>query len=238
MILCTSITQSYLERSKPFFESAVKFIDCQKVCFTINFDCNIPGWHTLRVDYTPEWSPTNRDNYASLQHGLFIKHLECDAKEMILFCDSDMILQRQFPDIAYRNEICVTECSFPALKLHQAIDNIKGNPLAKQGVVNRDEFCAAWICMSAENWKLFYSHVERNIAYLSYFTHHAAWQVFINVIALNFSLCRLPDNICNAVWYEGTRAVQEGGMLMIHDQLRSNAPVYFNHNKFNKDGLE
>ena len=231
MVICTSITKSYLEKSQPFFQSVNQHYTGRKVCFTIGFNAKIEGWETISVLPQFNWRPKNREDYYSLQHGEFIQHLNVDDEEMILFLDSDMILQREW-DLEFppTDAFLVTLCSYPPLKLFEVVKNlgIKGN---REGFYDKykaflqREFCAFFLIAKAKNWKILFELVKQNIKMLNSFEHHAAWQLLINICITNYmKAIKLPDHICNAEWYEGTE-MKDG---KVGDEI-----VYFNHTKFN-----
>lgn len=240
MVIATSITKSYLDRSQPFFESVNKHFTGRKVCFTIGFITTIEGWECIETPL-PEckWQPTNRKEYYSLQHGEWIKYIELADDEMILFCDSDMVLQRPFDlEFPVTHKIGVTRCVHPAIPLLQVSKNIHCKLSEKQlftkfkefqHLYRKGEFCACFIVASFASWKLIYKLCKQNYFILNWFTHHAAWQFLINCSL--FGTMRgfvLPEYVVNASWYEGMGAVDKDGVLMYRDEV-----VYFNHTKFN-----
>lgn len=244
MILCTSITSNYLERSQPFFTSAVKHWPHRRICFTIGFIATIEGWETIQVQPECEWRPKNRSTYYSLQHGEFIKHMRSvNPEEMILFCDSDMILQRPFDlDMPATNKILVTGCSWPQLKLMEVVGNLKparraDKVIKKWGILVQREFCGCFIIAKAKIWLSIYHRCKELYPLLNEFEHHAAWQLLVNLaIHGTFKMVLLPEHICNASWYEGTRAAGSPlsvDVMSIGDQsVVSKEVVYFNHTKF------
>lgn len=246
MILATSITQSHLDKSQPYFQSAIKYFTGRKICFTINFTCQIEGWETIQVKPECKWRPTNRDNYYSLQHGEFIKYLNVEPDEVILFTDSDIILQRPFDlDFPDSNAVFVTQCSFPQLKLFEVVRNLKCSKrpdkfFAKYHVFSQREFCACFIMAKASTWKAMYNEAVKIYDMLNNFKHHAAWQLLINIVVYNdFNCYLLPSFVCNASWYDGTSAISKDGILYeMSEGVKDGEPVmnsevvYFNHTKF------
>lgn len=232
MTIATSITESYLERSKPFFESIVKNFTGRKICFSIGFKPIIDGWEVREVTGKAiNWKPENRKDYYSLQHGEFVDYCKFDNNEMILFCDSDMILQRKFDLVFEKENIYVTNNSYPEISLTKAIINIKGDPAAILSISQEKEFSAAWMCMSATNWRKVYFHTLTYSRFLGYFKHHAAWQVLINLVVHELgNMVWLGEHIQNAIWYSGTQAKKIGDKLIVGHEV-----VYFNHTKFNTE---
>lgn len=236
MVICTSITQSYLEKSKPFFDSVNKHFDGKKICFCIGFTAEIEGWETVTVNELEcKWRPKNRKDYYSLQHGEFIKHYKFDPDEMIALMDSDVILQRKFDlDFPATDGICVTRCSTPSIALRDVVKNIgfKGRTsrfYSKYGIEHQREFCAAFIMAKAKTWSNIHLYTSRSYGMLEGFTHHAAWQLLINVALINkVKSFILPEFIMNAEWYKGMGAVNEDWVLKVGEET-----VYFNHTKFN-----
>lgn len=252
MILSTSITQSYLERSQPFFASAVNYWPGRRICFTIGFTADIEGWETIQVTPECKWRPKNRQDYYSMQHGEFITYLnDVPHDEMVLFCDSDMILQRPFDlEMPATNRVLVTACSFPQLKLFEVIKNLKCKRrpdkfYKKYSAFIQREFCACWIMAKVSTWRSIYAHCKELYPMLNDFEHHAAWQLLINTaVTNNMQVSLLPEFICNASWYTGTKAY--GNPLQVEDKriaFAGDGPedmsevnietVYFNHTKFN-----
>lgn len=239
MVICTSITKDYLEKSKPFFESVSKYFWGKKICFCIGFTvAEIKGWEIITVNEVEcKWQPRNRPDYASLQHGEFIKHYNFSNDEMIIFVDSDMILQKRM-DLKFpvTDSVLVTRCSYPAKRLFQVVADLKCKKRAdkffnKYKTVAQMEFCAAFLMARASTWQKIYRHSSELYDMLKCFDHHAAWQLLINAaISNNLHVKILPDFICNADWYEGTKAVNDKGVLKIGKE-----PVYFNHTKFSQD---
>lgn len=251
MIIATSITESYLEKSKPFFDSVVQNFEGRRICFTIGFETTIEGWECIKAGQPNfNWRPTNRENYASLQHGEFVKYLPGDINpdDLILFLDSDMILQRKW-DLQFNSTrgITVTSSSWPLNTLQQVVTNlgIKGaakKKLCKQYNIHKDfkEFCACFIIATLDSWENIYKHCKANYSLLDNFTHHAAHQLLINVVVLNNfpKVFLLPDFVVNASWYKGTKAT--GNPLSVEvdasteqEDIKKLEPVYFNHTKFN-----
>jgi hypothetical protein len=240
LTLATSITQPYLERSKPFFESAVKYWPGDKICFCIGFTCEIEGWNTVIVPEDSlqfDWRPINRKNYYSLQHGEFIDHYKFDPNEIIVFCDSDMLLQRKW-DVKLNIEpggFFVTNSSFPATTLRNVISNIGcSDPIGvaiKYDIgVTETEFCTCFMIASATDWRLLFSRVKINRSFMNYFNHHAAWQLLLNVLVpVTFKMEVLPPTICCADWYSGSPANYVYDTLMVGSKV-----VYFDHHKFKK----
>lgn len=242
MIIATSITEEYLEKSKPFFESANKHFEGEKICFCIGFICQIEGWDVVYVPIEGlkcKWQPKNRKNYYSLQHGEFVEWYNFKDNETILFVDSDMILQRPF-DIALdfkETDFYTTDSSFPATLLQDAAINLNVKApidfFDKFNITSdssEEEFCAAWMTASVKNWKKLFKLTKSNyLEFLSYFEHHAAWQLLINYTIINyFRYKKLAPNIQNAIWYSGTSAQIKNDTLFYQDKT-----VYFNHTKFN-----
>lgn len=240
MIIATSITESYLERSKPFFESVNKHFTGKKICFCLGFQVDIEGWETVLVpisDLRCTWQPKNRKSYYSLQHGEFMDHYEFDYDEDILFIDSDMILQRPF-NLNFdfdEAQFFVTDSSFPATTLIEVIKNLDGmdqdNFIERYGIDDSEtEFCAGWMCAKARDWQILYNLCLREYeGFLSYFSHHAAWQLLINFMIINYFRVRIVNSLIqNADWYSGTAAKNVDDVLKIGDNT-----VYFNHTKFN-----
>lgn len=233
MVIATSITKAYLERSKPFFESVVKYWPGKRVCFTIGFTAIIEGWDCIETPL-PEckWQPVNRVDYASLQHGEWVKcYKPDDPNEMIMFVDSDMILQREwdltFPPV---NGVWVTQCSYPQLTLMKVVGNLKPKRradkiFAKYRISLQREFCACLILAKYSTWQRIYHHCYYLYPLLEDFVHHAAWQLLINAaISNNMKAVLLPPFVCNAEWYEGSTMI---------DGKVDGEIVYFNHTKFN-----
>lgn len=239
MIIATSITEEYLLKSKSFFESVNKHFNGRKICFCIGFVWKIEGWEVVYVPKDKlqcKWQPKNRLNYYSLQHGEFVNFYNFKDEDEVLFIDSDMILQRKFESVYNFKEtdFYVTDSSFPATILYQAAINI-GVKNYKEffnqfEIDEEEEFCAAWLLTDIKNWKKLYNIVKLQYEeFLSYFEHHAAWQLFINYVIINyFRYKRLNDIIQNAEWYSGTEANNVNDVLVVRDQI-----VYFNHTKFN-----
>ena len=189
MILATSITQPFLLRSQPFFESTVKHFDGKRICFCIGFNCEIKGWETVEVPINSlsiTWQPANRKDYYCLQHGEFTKFYKFDPTEVIAFCDSDMVLQRDW-DLKLNVEpssFYVTNSSFPPTTLRDVISNIGCTNPAE--VVNKymigideREFCTCILIANADAWRMLYNRVKINKGFLNYFNHHATWQLLI-----------------------------------------------------------
>ena len=281
MILATSITADYLERSQPFFESVCKYFPThdkagqpnRRLCFTISFATTIEGWECIETAM-PEcaWQPTNRPAYHSLQHGEFVKYLpykensapdkidpdDINPDDLICFIDSDMVLQRPF-DLEFPSTrgILVTACSYPALSLRAVVGNLleagSGKPMpriAKSVIKKYDikeqytEFCAGFIIATVASWENFYIYAKRLYPLLDSFKHHAAWQLLINLVALQHfpRVSLLPPHICNATWYEGTGMMADGSIFVgrkgvvgadgaIKDEVMAEQ-VYFKHTKF------
>jgi len=227
MILATSITESYLQKSKPFFASGVKYFIGKRICFCIGFNCTIEGWETVNVPLPLKcnWQPTNRENYHSLQHGEFINHYNFSDDDMVCFCDSDMVLQRPFDVDFVGNGFYVTRSSFPATHLNDVSKNLGYNDK-----IDGYEFCTCIIVAKVYLWRELFSKVVRNYKpFLHNYNHHAAWQLLINKLIINhlpYSI--VPSVYCCAHWYSGTPAKYVGGKLMIKNEV-----VYFNHTKFN-----
>ncbi len=240
MILSTSITQSYLEKSLPFFESTVKHFDGKRICFCIGFETEIKGWETVNVHIESlqiNWQPVNRKEYYSLQHGEFTRHYNFNPDDVIMFCDSDMVLQKDW-DLKLNIEpgsFFVTNGSFPPTTLRSVISNLGcSNPVevaTKYSIeIDETEFCACFMIASAESWRLLFNRVKINKSSLNYFTHHAAWQLLINILVkATFKLEILPPTVCCADWYSGTPANYVGDALMVGSKV-----VYFDHTKFKK----
>lgn len=239
MILATSITKSYLDKSKPFFDSAVKHFHGTRICFCIGFSCEIKGWETVNVPIESlqiNWQPYNRNNYHSLQHGEFTRHYIFNPKEIIIFCDSDMVMQKDFYyyDIDNLSTFCVTDSSFPPTKIYNVIENLKCSypDLVMRGYgigYDETESCACFMIANIESWKLLYKRVYANKSFLKHFRHHAAWQLLISIlIKATFDYEVLKPVICCADWYTGSPAKYVGDKLMIDGK-----EVYFNHTKFN-----
>lgn len=224
MILATSITPAYLEKSKPFFDSVNKYFDGKKICFTIGFKTDIEGWETVEAEPECKWTPENRKDYGCLQHGEFIKHYPFLDSDQVLFCDSDMILQREFKTNFKLEGFIVSDCSFPAQTLQEASENL-GKKYSGQG----KEFCTCWMLATAKDWKELFNKVRANYGFLNDYTHHAAWQLLINRIANKaFNVFRIDPVFCTADWYKGSEAVYEEGILKVKGET-----VFFNHHKFN-----
>lgn len=250
MVIATSITQPYLEKSKPFLDSVQLYMPgIRRICFTIGFVAVIDGWECVEVQPECTWRPKNRDDYYSLQHGEFIKHATFEANEMILFCDSDMVLQREWDlQMPPTDSILLTQSSWPQTKLMDVVKNIGcrrriDKVLKKWGILVQREFCACFIIAKARTWERIYRHAVDLYPMLNDFTHHSAWQLLLNVIIHNnfHSHIILPEHICNAGWYEGTGAKYDNGILKVQVQGKDvkgelvsiYETVYFNHTKFN-----
>ena len=252
MVIATSITESYLQKSEPLFASCREHFEGRRICFTIGFMAVIPGWECIQTEL-PEypWQPENRKEFYCLQHGEFVKYLPDDINpdDMILFIDSDMVLQRKwdlnFPSM---KGVQVTASSFPLQTLQQVISNlgVKGNKkkkLCNDYVIIPPymEFCTGFLIATLDSWEDIYRESKKLYPLLQNFKHHAAWQLLINLAIIN---CRrvflIPDHVCNAIWYSGTKAVEVEGKLMIEVDVSTESetkykvePVYFNHTKFN-----
>jgi hypothetical protein len=255
MVIATSITESYLERSQPLFKSVVENFSGTRICFTIGFETTIEGWECIKTEL-PEctWQPDNRKDFYTLQHGEFVKYIpDTEPDEMILFIDSDMIMQREW-DITMNSTraISVTASSWPLNTLMQVVENLgikggKKKKLCKLYDIHKDykEFCTAFIIASFDQWENIYRAIRGMYVFLDNFKHHAAWQLLINLVVLSkFQVVKiLPEHICNATWYTGTRAkgspltVTMMGTKKLHDggteDVVSDEVIYFNHTKFN-----
>ena len=233
MVIATSITQDYLKQSQPLFDSGVKNWRGRRICFTIGFKEDIEGWETIYVPATEcNWKPSNRKDYQSLQHGEWVNYLNLPLNEMVLFVDSDMELQRPFDlDMPHTDKICVTACSWPQLHLYEVIKNIGGDSKKMadgyKAFIQR-EFCGCFILTSVKTWLTIYANCKSLYPMLKHFNHHAAWQLLINVAVSGMRMTMLPEFVCNAVWYNGTKAKIMEGNLLVEDEK-----VYFNHTKFN-----
>lgn len=260
MTIATSITQSYLECSQPFFTSVAEHFDGRRICFTIGFETTIEGWQCIKTEPSEcAWQPTNRDGYGSLQHGEFIKYLpqpvtipgndspdDIGPDEMILFVDSDMVLQREWDVLGSSTRaVGVTACSWPQQTLWKVMDNLGTMKLrkkmAKEYMIHEKsvEFCAGFILASLDQWENIYRGCKKMYPFLDNFKHHAAWQLLINIVILNScpSVKLLPEHICNATWYTGTRAKDDPLSVVItakqnDETIVSNEVVYFKHTKF------
>lgn len=252
MIILTSITSAYLQKSEPFFESCNKFWPDRKICFTIGFMASIDGWETIQTQW-PEypWTPANRQDYGSLQHGEFVKYLPDDIEpdDMMLFIDSDMVLQKPW-DLVFPSMkgVQVTACSWPMQSLQQVVSNLGVKGVRKKRLLDKYviiprymEFCTGFLIATLDSWEDIYRESKRLYPLLDNFKHHAAWQLLINLAILNSRRAFvIPDHVCNALWYTGTRAVSVDGKLMIEVDVSTVEktaykvePVYFNHTKFN-----
>lgn len=230
MIIATSITASYLERSQPFFTSVCQYMPThnkagvpnRRICFTIGFTTTIEGWECIQTEPSEcKWQPTNRENFATLQHGEFVKYLPEDIEpdEMLLFIDSDMVLQREFDlEFPSMKGILVTACSYPQLPLRQVVKNLKGKTgTVRQFDIRKEytEFCAAFIIATVARWEDIYRASRGLYPLLDNFKHHAAWQLLVNLAVLrNFRAFLLPSHICNAPWYEGTGMMADGTIFV------------------------
>ncbi len=242
MTICTSITENYLDKSKPFFESVNQYFQGNKVCFCLGFMATIEGWETIEVPLPLEcnWQPKNREEFYTLQHGEFTEYYKFEDEDVILFCDSDMVLQNDFclPWSVDDNTFLVTDSSFPATNIRDVMKNINCNhPLEltiDYSVATTDkEFCTCFLMANGATWKRLYDMVKLNYRHiLNGSTHHAAWQLLINLMVnfYDFNKVTLGDFIVNASWYAGTRAKRKNGLLHVGKEL-----VYFNHTKFNND---
>ncbi len=269
MIIATSITESYLAKSMPFFTSVNEHWHDRKICFTIGFTATIEGWECIKTESSEcPWRPLNREGYGSLQHGEFIKYLpqpetvtdrvsdkDIAPDEMILFIDSDMVMQRKWDLFTSSTRaVAVTASSWPQQTLWDVICNLgvthkKRKALAKDYMIHEKslEFCTGFILASLDQWENIYHGCKRNYAFLDNFTHHAAWQLLINIVILNTcpSVKLLPEHVVNATWYSGTRATtNKEGLLSVTmmgtqknesdvSEIVSDEVVYFNHTKFN-----
>jgi len=254
MTIATSITESYLERSKPFFTSCVDNWPDRRICFTIGFKTEIDGWECIETALPEcEWQPENRESFHTLQHGEFVKYIpDTEPDEMILFIDSDMVMQRPWDILTNGTKaVSVTACSWPQQTLWQVMDNLGNHKLrkklAKQYMVHEKalEFCTGFIIASYDQWENIYRECKGMYKLLDNFKHHAAWQLLINIVILNtcVSVKLLPEHICNASWYTGTRV--KGDLLTVtmmgtkslpdggEEDVVSEEVVYFNHTKFN-----
>ena len=245
MIIATSITESYLEKSKPFFESVNKNFKGKKICFTLGFIILIDGWETIYVPLDKikcQWQPRNRYDYYSLQHGEFVKFYDFKDEDQVLFLDSDMILQRPIDDLLLTSKgtFFVTDSSFPAAKIKDVIQypeyDFRGNleKFCEEHHIddNTKEFCAAFMYANVKAWRGLYAIVKSiHLYFLPHFAHHAAWQTLINIVILNhFPYIRLNPIVCNATWYSGTKVVRRDNKLMYQNSM-----VYFVHTKFNEE---
>jgi len=229
MTICTSITETYLNKCSRFFESVRENFTGKRICFTIGFMAVIEGWETVYVEKCEyDWKPTNRKNYASLQHGEFIKHYDFAPDEMICFMDADMILQRKW-DITFppTKGVLVTQCSWPRQRLGQVARNLRCKRMdkffSKYQVLYEVEFCTCFIVATSTTWRGIYAECKSMYDMLLFFKHHAAWQLLINIAVLRtFKVMYLPDYICCAEWYTGS-PMKEG---KVGEEL-----VYFNHTK-------
>lgn len=251
MVIATSITEDYLHKSQPFFDSVKENFEGRRICFTIGFMASIEGWETIRAEL-PEctWQPQNRKSFYTLQHGEFVKYLPDDINpdDLILFIDSDMVLQRKW-DLQFKSTrgITVTASSFPLQSLMQVVTNLgvkgaKKKKLCKDYNIHKDfkEFCTGFIIATLDSWENIYRHSKKLYPLLDNFRHHAAWQLLINIAVLNNfpKVFLLPDFVVNASWYEGTKAI--GNPLSVEVDVSTEEktafktePVYFNHTKFN-----
>jgi hypothetical protein len=238
MIIATSITEPYLEKSRPFFESVNKYFIGKRICFTIGFTTEIEGWETVTVPIEAlacQWQPQNRKDFYCLQHGEFVNFYPFKEDDTIMFCDSDMILQREW-DVKInfdKDSFYVTQCSFPPTTLWNVVDNLGGT----REVINKysigedeKEFCTCLLIANAAAWRVLKNRARINKEFLYHFKHHAALQLLINMFVLaTFKLEILPYKICCADWYTGTPANYVGDSLFHGREL-----VYFDHTKFNK----
>jgi hypothetical protein len=102
------------------------------------------------------------------------------------------------------------------------------------------EFCAGFMIATLDSWEDIYREARKLYPLLDNFTHHAAWQLLINLAVINCKRAYvIPEHICNASWYSGTRAVIQDDKLQVEVDVSTNEetkyrvePVYFNHSKF------
>ena len=211
MIIATSITESYFKNSKPFFESVNKNFSGKKICFCIGFYIEIEGWITVEVkkeDIECKWQPKNREECYSLQHGEFTRFFNFDDEDVVMFVDSDMILQRpvEIQFLPKQNTFIVTDSSFPPTKFKEVIKNLKCETYGEvfcnifnlSG--NEEEFCAGLMISKIRTWKFMYCFIKAQYKkFLENFTHHAAWQLFINKVLIQyFRVEKTPPHFCNA----------------------------------------
>ena len=243
MIIATSITSDYFRKSISFFDSVNKHFKGKKICFCIDFDAEVEGWEMIYVDSKTincRWQPENRKNYYSLQHGEFVKYYPFDSKDLVIFVDSDMVLQRDFQTELedWSNNFLVTNSSFPPTLLSDVVVNLSDDAnevdrfFNNYIIANEKEFCAAFIIANVSSWRRLYQDIL--VCYkdfLSHFKHHAAWQLLINYVIIKYHNYKiLPPLIQNAEWYSGTEAKVIDDQLVWKDEV-----VYFNHTKFNRN---
>jgi len=194
MTIATSITADYLERSQPYFQSvALHMPDARRICFTIGFTTTIEGWECVHVPFSEiVWRPMNREGYQSLQHGEFTKYANFDADEMILFTDSDMVLQRKWDiELPPTDSILVTYSSWPQTPLMEVVKNLApvrriDKVLKKWGILVQREFCTCFIGAKASTWERLYKVCTALYGVLDEFEHHAAQQLMINLAVHNY----------------------------------------------------
>ena len=250
MIVATSITESYLEKSKPFFESVNKNFKGKKICFCIGFTFNthpwkIDGWELIFVpieNIKCKWQPKNRKDFYTLQYGEFVDYYDFKDDDQVLFLDSDMILQRPINDLLLTSKgtFFFTDSSFPAAKIKDVIQypelgfngDVEGFCKGYNIQDDSREFCVAFMYANIRSWRKLYVIVKSiHEKFLNQFIHHSAWQTLINIIIMNhFPYIRLNPVVCNATWYLGTKAKRENNKLMYQ-----NSEVYFVHTKFNEE---
>lgn len=242
MIIATSMTSDYFRKSQPFFDSVNKNFEGKKICFCIGFTARTiyEGWEMVYVredllECKVQGFPENREKYYSLQHGEFVKHYSFKPDDQVLFIDSDMILQRNFrSDLIYPGFV-VSNSSFPPTKLGEVYKNLGCKDEQRflsqfDFLLQEEEFCAALMLASVKEWTSLYLRIKADCKqFLSNFSHHAAWQLLINLIVLNYHKnITVSPMFQNAEWYSGTEAYVKDNKLMWKDEI-----VYFNHTKFN-----
>ncbi len=250
------VDKSYFNRSQKFFKSLNKnskfnnFIICvgfkPKKKITKEYQ-NIEFFYMdeNQVKTVKEGWPLDRKKYVCLESGEFLDLLDINTNDIIIFTDSDMIMQRQITrkeqellENLKDNEVAMVYDCFPPGDLIESFNNIKKwsfktiNESRKifDGDWSKMETCqCGLVAAKLKAWKVIREQYVNNFDNMTkVFGHHAAGQWVLTWTVNKFLKVRiLPEDFHNGHWLSGTNAKFENNRLLLNGTV-----VLFAHTKF------
>lgn len=241
--LGSGMTKDYFIKSNPFLEGLNNMQNnIKKFVITL-------GWHIEEAEFDKykniefiyqdiEYLKDELSGFNCVQYGAFVDVLNCNDDDIILFIDSDIVIQRDFTidEISYlysikENEIAVNnnESGRTFSEEYLYLEPIKEYQDIKSyfGINEEQVYCGGVIASSKNTWQNFRLEYLKEIKYIeSCFKHYAKIQFLISIIIQQkFILKVLPKEIhSHGCWQIPEYCTKKDGIV-----YADSIPLVFNH---------
>lgn len=250
LYIATNIDSIYYHKKHDDWVKSVnkyKPHDAVTLMFQMGFEQSIPDIETVsipyeNIKYSRHTNLKNRPNFVCLESGEFVNFKNFNDNDVLILCDWDVTMQREFTNVELELIDNLGEFEFG-----MNLDNYVGATLHSTQYKNLSKGYLGILNIFndvSSSWQIYNTGIQaakisawRNLCaiwqelcdevYMKC-DHHAAGQMLFNYIANKHSLIKeMPLTFHNAHWFTGTPTTVKGNKLHVGEDL-----VLFNHHKW------